>query len=842
MSENLIFGSWLKQRRKELGLTQEEVAEHIGCSPSALQKIENGERRPSGQVSHLLALYLRIPTDEREAFVTFARSGQSASAFARSPHGSPAPNPHDEIAQHAPWRVSYRSRTNLPAVLTPLIGREQEVAEALNQLRNPRTRLLTLVGAPGIGKTRLALQIASDMVEHFEDGVYFVELAPVTDPEQVLPAIARALDLHEGGKRSMQSLLLDYLQRRRMLLVLDNFEQILDASTAVVMLMEASPWLKVMVTSREALRVRGERRFLVPPLVVPDLSRLTSIEELAGYPSVELFVERAQAVAPDFTVTEANAGDVAAVCAGLEGLPLAIELAAARANLLSPAEMRSALSSRLKLLAATTRDLPARQRTLRGAIKWSYDLLSEEEQALFRGLGVFVGGFTSEAVAEVCSVGHGRADATSGLDTLDMLHALVEHNLVKQDKAGNETDREIVSGSSRFRLWETIREFALEQLEESGEDERVRRGHALYFRKLAKEAMAQLLKAEQAKWLERLELEHDNLRAALRWAMSPNRGEPEQVERSLRGEESKGSIDTGEDREALAAEVGLGLAGDIQQFWRIRGYLSEGREHLTAVLTLPGASPDLQLARALVFNGAGLLASEQGDFAAARTSYEESLAIHRELGDKPGTARALSNLAGVVLMLEDFETARAHLDEGLALWREVGEKNGIAVALDLGGLAAFLEAAYSEARVLYEESLALRREMSNSWGMALTLYHLANTAYMQDDFAAARALHEESLGLQHEIGHNWGIALSFAGLGAVASGAGEAERGARLLGAADAHRESLEAVLDSEDRSIFDRGLASARAQLDEETWQKAWQEGRTMSMEEAIEYALGIK
>ena len=398
MSEELTFGSWLRQRRKELNITQEELAERLGISWITLRKLEAGERHPSGQVALLLAGYLRLPADEHQAFVAFARTGRQGSG---------------EVSPTAPWRSALARQTNLPTLLTPLIGREQELTIAQKHLLNSRVRLLTLIGPPGIGKTRLGLQVASNLVDHFGDGVYFVDLAPVRDPEMVLPTIARTVGLQQITDRSLEDLLLDYLRQRRVLLLLDNFEQVLDASAVVVKLMEASPWLKVVITSREALQVRGERRFFVPTLTVPDLHQLLPLDKLASCPSVEFFVERVQAVAPDFTLDEANAEDVAAVCIGLEGLPLALELAASSANRLSPAQMRLALTNRLKLLRAEIRDLPARQRTLRGAIEWSYDLLTSEEQTLFRSLGVFVGGFTPGAVDAVCRSADERSEDLS---------------------------------------------------------------------------------------------------------------------------------------------------------------------------------------------------------------------------------------------------------------------------------------------------------------------------------------------------------------------------------------------------------------------------------------------
>jgi predicted ATPase/DNA-binding XRE family transcriptional regulator len=504
MSHEVTFGEWLKQRRTELGVTGDQLAERLSFSLDLLRKLESGARHPSGQITRLLADYFRIPTDEREAFVSFARTGGvTATPFVKS-----ASEPVDN-SQAAPWRSAYVRQTNLPAVLTPLIGREQELEAGHQQILNPKTRLLTLIGPPGIGKTRLALQVASNAVEHFDDGIFFVDLSPVSDPDSVLPTIGRALGLKEAGERPIEELLLDFARDKRALLVLDNFEQVLDAAPLVVKLMESGPWLKAVVTSREALHVRGERHLSVPALNVPDMNRLPPVESLLNYSAVELFAERAVEVAPGFVLTDKNAEDVAQVCVALEGLPLAIELAAARLRHLSPRVLRAELSSRLKLLTGGRRDLPPRQRTLFSAIEWSYDLLSEKEQDLFAKLGVFSGGFTASAVYAVCGAKSER-DVPA---VQEILFSLVDKSIVK------EANSDAVTGDMRFGMLEVIREFAVERLEERGEIEEARQRHALYFMALAEESEFPLSGADQIPWLNRLEAEYDNLLAALRWSV-----------------------------------------------------------------------------------------------------------------------------------------------------------------------------------------------------------------------------------------------------------------------------------------------------------------------------------
>ncbi len=556
------FGGWLKQRRKDQGIGPDDFAELIGCSTITLLKVEAGERRPSRQVALLVAQLLHVPADEQEAFITFARTGQPATV------SSTETTTQGKIEARSPWRATHLRKSNLPHLLTPLIGREHDEAQVGALLLNTKVRLLTLTGAPGIGKTRMALQVASDALDHFEDGVFLVELAPVSDPGEVPAAAARALSLKESVSEPVEETLLAYVRERRMLLVLDNLEHLLDATPSIVKLLEGCPWLKVLVTSREALHVRGERRYTVPPLAIPDKKEISAPtpDTLAGYPSVELFVERAQAIAPDFELTAENAGDVAAICVGLDGLPLAIELAAANAGHFSPGEMKKALAKPLRLLTGGGRDLLPRQRTLRSAIEWSYSLLTTDEQTLFRRLGVFVGGFTAPAAEALWDAAWTRTPYTINGDTdlaspMDILRSLEEKSLVKRESSTR-------GDGARYGLLETIREFAGEKLQKSGqvgEAHHVQMKHALYFMELAEEADSHLRGARQQEWLERLEEEHGNLLAALSWAG---------------GHSEKGSQSNDIGEAVGAAEIGLRTAAALGHFWYVRGYFSEGRERL----------------------------------------------------------------------------------------------------------------------------------------------------------------------------------------------------------------------------------------------------------------------
>ena len=487
---------------------------------------------------------------------------------------------------------------NLQTQPTPLLGREREVEQVCAKLRRDDVRLLTLTGPGGTGKTRLALQVAADLLDDHKDGVYFVALAPLSDPALVVSTIAQTLGVKESGGRSIMQSLLDYLREKALLLALDNFEQVTDAAPQVAELLANSPRLKVLATSRIPLHLRGEHEFAVPPLALPNIGHLPALESLSQYAAVELFIERAQAVQAGFSVDNENAPAVAAICVRLDGLPLAIELAAARIKLLAPQAMLRRLEDPLKFLTGGARDLSVRQQTLRGAIAWSYDLLDENEKRLFRRLAVFVGGFTLEAAAAVCE--------TTGdlqLDVFEGIAALVDESLLRQESSPD--------GEPRFFMLETIREYALERLTESGEE--LQRQHAEFFLTFAEQAEIELHGFQQLKWLERLEVEHDNLRAALGWLAHNDE-----------------------------AQRGLRLAGALTDFWNTRGHRTEAERQFGVLFALPGASR-LTAARAKALSGAAWL-SVYLDRRKAHSLWEESVQLWRELGDKRGLALATIHL------------------------------------------------------------------------------------------------------------------------------------------------------------------------------------------------------
>jgi len=618
----------------------------------------------------------------------------------------------DLPADFPPLKTLDTSPNNLPIQPTPFVGREQEVTTARDLLLREDVRLLTLTGPGGIGKTRLSLQVAADLSDRFADGVFFVNLAPIREPESVLAAIAQALAVKETTEHSLLELLQAFLREKQVLLLLDNFEQVVSAASQVADLLAACPKLKILVTSREVLHVQAEHEFAVPFLVSPDPKCLPDLTTLSHYAAVALFLQRAQAVKPDFQITSATAGSIAEICARLEGLPLAIELAAARMKLFPPQALLARLSPRLQVLTSTARDVPTRQQTLRNTIEWSYHLLDAAEQRLFRCLSVFIGGCTLEAAEAVrYSVGD------SGIDVLNVVTALLDKNLLLQS--------EQVDGEIRLVMLETIREYGLEALVTSGEMETTQQAHALYYLRLSEEAEPHLDGPQQVVWLERLERDHGNLRASLRWSMDQGK---------MRG----------------LWEFALRLAVSLRRFWMICSYWSEGSSFFEQILSGSEGVVGSQRARAL--SAAATLADYQGDYRQGESLCQESLAIWRTLRDTRGIAFSLYRLASMSSERGNFSSARSLYEEALTLFKELNDQERISWSLvRLAGLES-MQGEHTRARQLFEESLTHFRQLRNKEGVAWTLFNLAWALFVaQHDPVIVRSLLAESLALCKEL-------------------------------------------------------------------------------------------
>jgi predicted ATPase/class 3 adenylate cyclase len=744
---------------------------------------------------------------------------------------------------------------NLPIQPTALIGREQAVATICAVLQRSDVRLVTLTGPGGTGKTRLAVQVAAELVGAFRDGVWFVNLAPISEPALVVATILQALGRRETHDRPLVDQLKDYLREKQLLLLLDNFEQVVSAGPLIAEVLATAPGLKVLATSRVALHLSGEQEIAVAPLGLPPRAKasestaggrtretmtlnapVSSVAELTQYAAVQLFIERAQAVKADFAVTNANAPAVAEICYRLDGLPLAIELAAVRVKLFPPQTLLARLSSRLQLLTAGPRDLPARQQTIRNTIDWSYQLLEAGQQRLFARLGVFVGGCTLHAVEAICAA-EGELEA----DVLDGLTALVDHSLVRQDEG--------LDGEPRFVMLETIREYAAERLVASGEREATRSRQAAYYLTLVDTARSGMGGSQYKHWMDRLEQEYDNLRGVLDWA-------------SARGE----------------TELGLQLGSMLWLVWDARGTITEGRARLLALLAQAQNSPPTP-ARMYVLLGAGQLALAQGDLAVAQTLAEEGQALAQEIGDPSLIANALLPAGWATFRQGDVTAGRRLIEESLALHRKLGSQLGVGQALSGLAVLSSRQGDYATARSLSEQSLAIAQELGVIYGIADELSHLGEIARIQGDLKLARAHFEQCLAhgralnnsnwiahactklgyitlnegdadhatalFQESLMRHWEaerkirIPDGLVGLGGVADLRRQPERAARLLGAAAALLDAMPATLDPADHLDYERIVANVQAQLDETSYATAWAEGRAMTLEQAIAYAL---
>ena len=841
------LGSWIKVQRKSLDLTQEHLAEQIGYALSTVRKIEGGVLRPSREIAERLADCLAIADDERGVFIRLARAPLAV-----------APS----VAESVPTTTLHRP--TIPALATPLLGRAADVAAVCERITAPDVRLLTLCGPPGIGKTSLALAVATTLRGHFHDHVYFVGLAAITDPKLVALAIANTLGFADSNESAAETLK-QRLHGPATLLVLDNFEHVLAAAPLLADLLSHCPALRIIVTSRSVLHLRGEHQYPVPSLAVPDLSFEATWEAFGDYAAVALFVRCAKAVLPDWTLNAQNAAAVGIICARLDGLPLAIELIATRVKVMSPQTLVARLNNRLALLSSNDADRPARHQTLRAAIDWSYSLMPPAEGQLFAQLGAFVGGCTLEAVEASCVI--------ASLDVVDGIAALLDRSMVRHSLTPN--------GEPRFTMLEMVREYALECLAASGNEALTRQRIAAYYAALVQTAAAHFHDAEQSTWFDRLEREHDNLRATLTWYISHD------------------------------PTAGLQLAALLRDFWHARGHMSEGRTWLTTLLALADSA---SLTRAQALATAGFLACHQGDYAATIVYAEAALLLGRQHHDPRSTAAALYNLGSATLLQNEYDRSLVYYAESLALYSSLGDIAEAAQVLKNQGLVVKEQGDYERATTLIAESLRLRRSCGDARGIANSLLNLSIVVYWLGEYARTVTLAEEahvlyhnmgdhlgrayilnisgmalskqnqhaegavllaeSLELFREMGDSSGVALVLNDLGLVVAALGDSERASRmqheslalawrmgekrraafalegwaaavahtqsawaaqLCGAAHMLRETIGAPIPPAERAAHADLLATIRAQLAPAEWQQMWDLGQTCPIEAII-------
>lgn len=849
----LSFGQWLKQRRRALDLTQEELARRIHCSLETIRKIEADTRRPSKEMALLLAREL-VPAGSRDDFLSFARTANSN--FANPPIAAPFPP---------------RAPSHLPLFPDQLIGREAEIKSVRERLLDDDVRLVMLLGPPGVGKTRLALELASTLADVFPDGIYFVDLAIVTQASRVPNAIAQILGVRETAAEGMQERVCTYLREKHALLVLDNLEQVTDAADFIAQMMAGAARLKLVGTSRIPLLIRGEWQFPVAPLAVPSIDAATDVAGLDAYPSISLFVERARAAQPDFRLTPANARAIASLCARVDGLPLAIELIAARSRFLSPPALLERLDAPFLLDTDGMRDLPARQRTLRNAIRWSYDLLDEAEQRLLSQLAVFVGGANETAIAAICKPARESSKIDKHKSRVGefrvqvLLQSLIDKSLVRRVPDAEPT---------RVVLLETIREFARERLvQDRREMQTIFQAHAELFLAMAQTAEPQVRGgSDQAVWLNRMRQEHENLRAALHWF-----------------------------RESQQWVNALRLGGAIWHFWQLCGFWSEGRKELSELMAqvlakhpdfwTEGIEREPELARALgnAMTGAGTLATRQNDYEQGRSLLEQSVALWRrliraedkgeggretrrgltlalgELGfnlqrqenfdsartlyleswalskapeDPWGLGFASANLGRVAIQQGELSRARKWFEQALAIWRKQGNEDGIAGMMNNLGEVARGQGDLEQARAYYLECLARSRQLATTSRIATVLNNLGQVARRQGERARATELLRESLAMCLELGNRSGILACLVPLGGLCIDRGAFADGVRLFGAVDAIRSATGVRMEHVDRIEYERDVQAANAALDQLTFDMAWAEGRVWTLVAAIEFA----
>ena len=849
----VTFGEWLKRQRGAQGWTQRQLAQKLNCSFSTLRKLEAEERHPSTQVVEQLIEIFHIPQNEQKAFQRFARGDWGA--FSRGE------------SESFPWYTSrVATRTNLPASITSFIGREKEQTEIIQLLS--KHRLITLTGSGGVGKTRLSLKVGEQLQGNYPDGIWLVELAALTNPDLLAQTIASVFEINSTSTTPLAEILINVLRAKTTLLILDNCEHLLDACAQLAdTLLKNCPNLKILATSREPLGIIGEAIYRIPSLGLPDLQQV--LDTFRDFESVRLFEVRAKLAQFDFALTVENASAVAQICHRLDGIPLALELAAAKVETFSAEQIAKQLDESFNLLTGGSRTALPRQQTLRASIDWSWNLLTESEQTMMRQLAVFSGGWTLDAALAICDG-----------DVMGLTSTLVRKSLIVMNQEGRR--------ETRYGFHEVVRQYACEKLNEINAVETLSQRFAAYFVALAEEAESKLFGPDEIEWLDWLEIENPNLRAVLEWSINNN------------------------------PEIGLRLAGALYYFWGVRGYWHEANTWLERLLAIPREASHSEI-RVKALNAAGFLAWCISDAKSSRSLYLESLAISREIGNRREEANALHGLGRAARLQSDYQTAHQFYEEGLSIWREVDDKVGIADTLLSIGALAYRQGNLDEAHLLLEESLILSQELENLSGIAPTFYFLGRvsaaqgnyenatflynktldlfqkladkagwiytletmgrTAHIQADYATAWEKYQESLHLSRKAGHNVYTAAVLADLGHLAmidnnyteahtlyteslmlfkqTGEkqaiinclvgwanlaqikGQTEQATKVCGAIEALLQTTMGHLVHPEQDIYRRTVANLRAQLNELTFIQKWAEGQTITLDEAIILAL---
>ena len=786
MDECSSFGHWLKQRRSELDLSRQELAAQAGCTVETIRKIEHNKRRPSKQLAQRLLRLLDVSQDNHRRLLHLART-------LSDPEPDQNPTHHTEPPPY-----------NLPMSTTPLIGRDNEVAQGVSLLLRDDVQLVTLSGAPGVGKTRLALQIAQNLYPSFQKDIYFISLAALADPQLLATTILQTLSITEIPNQNPVTRLIARLYNRTMLLVLDNFEHLIEGKQLVNDILTQTSRVKILITSRIVLRLSGEYEFPVQPFPIPQVSRGTTLELLRQNPSMDLFTTRARSIHPNFRLTEMNVAAVAEICTHLDGVPLAIELAAARSKILTPHELLTRLKQHshtkqgmLHVLTSGTADLPLRQRTLRNTIAWSYHLLDPDTQAIFARLGVFQGSYTLDAIEAVCTIQDDKSCYHSSIP--DLVATLLDSSLLIQ--VGNNPTQ------MRFRMLETIREFALEELRIRREIDTIQHQHAQYYVQLTEIIHPHLTEQQQSSYLDKLHTEYSNICAALDWAL-----------------------------EQKHSNIAWRFGSVLWRFWMMRGHIYEGRQRLEQIRNIDGPVPD-QI-RALLLNGAAGLALLQQDYVRTQTLLEEALVLRQQNNDLQGVASIITNLGSTALELGEYAKARMLLEDAVQRWYALNMLGGVAYTLSSLGIVAMEQEDYRQAQSQFAHALSIAQELGQPSIVARTLLYLGVLTYDTGNLAQSFEYIIEGLDVWETSGNTSEIVEHLDVMAYMLTRAPYPYEIAQLCGAIQSLRDETGIARRGRDRDRFTIVTNTIYEYLTHTMFVAAWEAGNTMSFAQTIQLA----